>query len=243
MVSEQPANSREDRPVSAEGATVLLVPFGDRLRLYLAGPVIGLLLALALPPLSRWLIDLRIVLPVRPVFRLLAAIDRPWEIALTVAVAVLIGAAVALVRMTTSTRIGLTDDTVRLATDDWQQAIARPEVSAVFPDQGRIVILDQESRQLAGEPTRVPVAALSEAFRARGYPWHDADPYLDLYHRWEPGAAGLPPEVNAVLEARRSALKRKARQEARDLRDALQRLGFAVRDDGSRQYWRPLVRS
>jgi hypothetical protein len=242
MVSEQPANRREDRPVSADGATVLLVPFGDRLRLYLGWPLTGLILALALPPLSRWLIDLRIVLPLRPVFRLLAAIDRPWEIALAIAVALLIGAAVALVRVTASTRIGLTRDEVRLATDDWQQTIARPDVSAVFPDQGRIVVLDRESRQLADEPTRVPVPALSEAFRARGYPWRDADPYLDLYRRWVAGAADLPPEVNAVLEARRSAVKRKARQEARDLRDALQRLGFAVRD-GSRQYWRPLVRS
>jgi hypothetical protein len=239
LVSEHPDQQHE----SARERTVLRVPIEDRLRLSLGVPGMALLLAVALPPLSRWLIDLGTVLPLRPVFRLLAAIDRPWELGLAIALALLVGAAVASARMGASTLISLTDREVLLSTGDWQRTVPHGDVSAVFLDDRRVVVLDPASRQLAGEPTRVRAATLAEAFRAHGYPWHDADPHLDLYQRWGAGTDDLPPAVDALLAARASALKRKQHEEVRDLRDAMQHLGFAVRDDGTTQFWRPLVGS
>jgi hypothetical protein len=46
-----------------------------------------------------------------------------------------------------------------------------------------------------------------------------------------------------VLKARELALRKRAGRDVAELRDEAQKLGFVVRDDGVRQYWRPLVRS
>jgi hypothetical protein len=58
-----------------------------------------------------------------------------------------------------------------------------------------------------------------------------------------PDTGLLPVAADAVLSARAVALRKKAGKEAGELRDTLQKLGYAVRDDGDKQFWRPLVRS
>jgi hypothetical protein len=64
-----------------------------------------------------------------------------------------------------------------------------------------------------------------------------------MYRRWQPDTPDLPAPVNAVLAAREVALRKKARVEVRGLSEALHKLGYATRDEGSRQFWRPLVTS
>ena len=46
-----------------------------------------------------------------------------------------------------------------------------------------------------------------------------------------------------MLSARAVVLRKKAAQEAGELRTTLEKLGYSVRDDGDKQFWRPLVRS
>ncbi len=84
-------------------------------------------------------------------------------------------------------------------------------------------------------------ARVGRAFRAHGYPWLERDPYADLFRRWVPDLPDLPGSVNAVLAARAVALTNKSLTDAAELRDEVQR--YTVRDDGTTQHWRPLVRS
>ncbi|MBT8227879.1 MAG: hypothetical protein HKP61_10605 [Dactylosporangium sp.] len=53
----------------------------------------------------------------------------------------------------------------------------------------------------------------------------------------------LPADLHAVLGAREAALKKRADRQAEQLRDVIGTFGFVVREDGTRQFWRPLVRS
>jgi len=223
--------------------TVLALARSDRIVIVAGIPVVGLLVGLLVPALARWALDLPWGLPMRPVFRVVGAVDRPWEVAVNLAI--WFAAALVVVRsaLTDGVRVTLTDDEVRLDRSGWSRTIRRTDIDAVFVEGRRLVALDRASRRLVREAALAPAAALAAGFRAHGYPWRDADPYEALYRRWWPDSPELPPAVNAVLAARELALRRRAADEVRDLAEATERLGFAVRDEGARQYWRPLVRS
>ncbi len=233
-----------DRPTAdSYGTTVLALSATDRLITLVGLPSLGLLLGLVLPPFARWAIGLSVGLPLRPLFRLFASVDQPWEAVACAAGGLTIGLTVAYVAVRQSTTITLTDTLLRIDRDDRTQTIARVDATAVFLDGRKLVVLDRESRQLLREIHDVSPVALAAAFREHGYPWRDEDPFAELYQRWSPGTPELPAAVDAVLAAREVALKKKAHREIRDLRDAVANLGFVVRDDGSQQFWRPLVRS
>jgi hypothetical protein len=224
-------------------ATRLGLPLGERIVIFLGVPVAGLLIGLALPFVARWALGLSVGLPMRPVFRVVGAVDRPWEIAVNLALWLVLGLLVVRSAMSESARVTVTDREVRLDRGDWSRTVPRADIEVVFAEGKRLVALDRESRQLVNEPVQAPMAAVSEALRAHGHPWRDDDPYDGLYRRWWTDTPELPEAVNRVLAARELALTRKAPDEVRELGDAVQRLGFAVREEGPKQYWRPLVRS
>jgi hypothetical protein len=239
----RPAERNHGVPETPDGPTVLGYTLADRLVIVLGLPALGVLLGFLLPPLARWVLDLGTALPMRAAFLFVGAVDAPWEIAVALAVGLLVGLGVAAVAFTESMKVTLTGTELRLVRDDQTRVVARDDIDAVFLDGNRLVVLDRESRQLVRAAHQAPGAALARAFQAYGYPWKGADPYADLYRRWIPDAPDLPPATNAVLAAREVALKKKSGKDVDDLRDTAEKLGIAIRDEGARQYWRPLVRS
>ena len=117
-----------------------------------------------------------------------------------------------------------------------------PAVAPPAAPPGLAALVDGAGRLYTSPTEHGLEASFAAAFRRHGYPWHAHDPYADLFRRWVPDSGHLPPPVDAVLAARGTALRKKARTEARELRDAVEKLGFVVRDEGDRQFWRPLVR-
>ncbi|MGC9670265.1 hypothetical protein ACNTMW_27445 [Planosporangium sp. 12N6] len=244
MVSGERAGGRRGSADGHDGATVLGYPIVDRLVLFLGIPAaLGLLFGFGLPAFARWLLGFSVPVPLGIVFRVFAAVDRPREVAVNAAVWVVVGLGIAVAALRTSAKVTLTGAELHLDHDDRTRTVARADIDAVFVDGKDLVVLDRESRQIFRGTHQASGAALAAAFRRQGYPWRDADPYADLYHRWVPGAGDLPPAVDAVLAARETALSKKSGRDARELRDAVEKLGFTVRDEGTRQYWRPLVRS
>jgi len=117
--------------------------------------------------------------------------------------------------------------------------------SGLVSESAKVTLTRAEVRvDLPGRTRTVPRADIAAAFLdGRHLVLLDVDPYADRYRRWVPDTPELPAEANAVLAAREIALKKKARREVRDLREVVEKFGFAVRDEQDRQYWRPLVRS
>jgi hypothetical protein len=178
-------------------------------------------------------------LPFRPLFVVAGAVDAPWELAVQGAILVilgLVGTATLFEHLTTITvafadaRFGPTE-------------LSRSEITALYPEGDTLVVLDRESRQVVRCTPRARRGVMAATFREFGYPWHDADPYASLYLPWLPAAEALPTAADAVLSARAVALSKKATGEAADLRATLEKLGYSVRDERGRQFWRPLVRS
>ncbi|MEV0845214.1 hypothetical protein AB0J21_04860 [Streptomyces sp. NPDC049954] len=211
-------------------------------------PLLGAALAgWALPPLGRWLSGLP-ALPFRIVFRFLGGIDAWWEVAL----AVLVGAAVGLVLGLSALegqvlRVSIDAEGLRLEGGTRDGDVARADVSAVFLDGSRLVVLGPDSFPVLHGPLPPPRTAtadrLAKSARRYGYPWRDADPYAAEYRHWSHGRTpGLPPEAGTMLDARRTALERKAVREVAALEKALREHGWTVRDEDGQQYVRPLTR-
>jgi hypothetical protein len=216
---------------------------GDRWLIWVGFPLVGLAAGWALPLLAHWLLSLPWVPFAGPV-RLVAALDAGFGRAVLVGAGLLLALVLAFVAVHETLRVTVADFELRLRLGDTERTVPRGEISAVFVDGRHLVVLDRESRQVvrdklehAGDPR---VAAV---FRAHGYPWLPRDPFTDLFRRWVPDLPDLPPAVNAVLAARAVALNNKSGTDAAELRDEVQKLGYTVRDDGTTQHWRPLVRA
>jgi hypothetical protein len=235
-----PAPARSVDGVTDGEGTVVRRPLVDRVVGAVVIPGALVLAGILLPVLARWLLSLSSGLPMRPVVRLVGAVDTWWEIALHLALWSALGVGIAVSEAAKATTATVDDARLRLARSDGARTFARDEIGAVFVDGRHLVVQDRDSRPVFRETHGLAVPELAAVLRRYGYPWHDADPYLDRYRRWRPGDPDLPPALDPLLNARAGARKRKADAEVRDLTAAADRLGFAVRDEGDAQFWRPL---
>jgi hypothetical protein len=215
----------------------------ERLLIVVGLPLLAVAVGALLPVVARWALDLSRGLPFRPAFRVVGAVDRPWEVAVNLAIWLVVGIAAAYTALGETVRLTVTADAVRIQRRDRDETIDRAAVADVFLDGDRIVLLDHRSLPLARDPNPTSREGIAAAFRVHGYPWRERDPFAESYRRWHPDTPDLPAPVNAVLAAREVALRRKAHTEVRGLSEALHKLGYAAREEGTRQFWRPLVTS
>ena len=137
-----------------------------------------------------------------------------------------------------SLTVRFTGADVLLTRPGHRRTVPRGEIAVGFRDRDRLVLLGRTGRELAYEPCHLPVRRLRAAFAAHGVAWADEDPYRAAYRRWVPELPDLPATANALLTARQRALSRGDDDEVRDLREELGRLGYVLRDERKRQYWR-----
>ncbi|GGG02634.1 hypothetical protein GCM10010912_54300 [Paenibacillus albidus] len=114
----------------------------------------------------------------------------------------------------------------------------KSQLQACYLDGKELVLTGINGHELFREPMSSSSSRLASAFREHHFPWTEEDPYKDQFTLWVPDAPGLDPAVNALLKARKKALKKEETEDARAFRQELDRLGIAVRDEGIRQYWR-----
>jgi hypothetical protein len=216
---------------------------GDRWLLWAGFPLAGIAAGWALPLLAHWLLGLPWV-PFAGPLRLVAALDAGVGRVALVGAGLLLGLVLAFFAVHETLRVTVADAELRLRLGDTTRTVPRGDVSAVFVDGRDLVVLDRESRQVVRDRLeRAGAPGVAAAFRAHGYPWLARDPYAELFRRWVPDLPDLPASVNAVLAARAVALTNKSATDATELRDEVQKLGYTVRDSGTTQHWRPLVRS
>jgi len=203
---------------------------------------IGLALGWVLPWVARWALDLPWV-PFEGPLRLLDSAPDPWLQFGAAALGLLAGGWLGVTAIVEALAVTVTDQQVELKINGTTRTFTRAQIAAVFLDSKRLVLLDPTTRELAREKPEVSAKELAAGFRAHGYPWQDADPYLGSYRLWVPDMPGLPEGVNALLNARTRALAKKQKDDEVELRREVGTLGVIVRDEGTRQYWRRIPTS
>ncbi|WP_407562666.1 hypothetical protein [Streptomyces sp. 184] len=238
MDSGAPAMSRDDR-LAKPSATTVGPGLVYRLLLLAGLPALGLLLGWLVPHAADWVAGLRWA-PMQGPFELVASFDDGWTAVAGPVVGLVLGLGGGLFAYAMAMRVTFEDDTVRVYKDGESRILARAEVAAAFLDKDRLVILDAAARQLLRRPSDLEPGDLDRAFTAHGYRWLHEDPYAGRYHRWVRDSGELSAAANAVLKAREHALRKKNATDAEELREEAQRLGCVLREEGTRQYWRPL---
>ncbi|MEK2473734.1 MULTISPECIES: YqeB family protein [Streptomyces] len=188
--------------------------------------------------LAKWLVTLEHA-PWQGPARLLTSIPEPWLTIGVLALGAVLGLAVALFGQHDELAVRVADDEVVLTRRAKPRAFPRAAVRLAFRDGKELVLLGQDTAELAREGCTLSVQRLAGAFREHGYDWADGDPHEDEFRRWVPDTPGLPIGANALFTARERALgKSGTAEDARELRDELARLGVVVRDKDKRQFWR-----
>ncbi|NGN68591.1 hypothetical protein G5C51_32445 [Streptomyces sp. A7024] len=228
------------RKSGKSGADSVGQPAGERWLLLLGGPAAGALLGYLVTLLAGWVTKLPSA-PFGSWFELVAGANGRWGPWAVMGVGLVLGVAGGLFAVAMGAKVTFEGPEVRIAQDGNESAVPATEIDAVFADGKDLVVLDAATRQLFRGRCELPAAKLAAAFTSHGHHWLPADPHADAYHRWVPGAPELPPGVNAVLRARKSALENKDAADALELREEAQQQGYVVRDEGTRQYWRPLA--
>lgn len=214
--------------------TVVEEGAGTRLVRWVGLPAGGALVLWLLKLAAGWLVTLRWV-PFKGPLELIDSIPEPAATVGALGIGLVIGVVLALMAHGESLTVAVAEDQVTLTDgENRTSTFAREQVSAVFPDRSRLVLLGPDTGELARLPHDLNVTRLAEAFRAHGYPWTDADPHTERYRRWVPDMPGLPTGANALFAARDKADS----ADSKELRAELAKLGVLVRDDKGKQYWR-----
>ncbi|MFD3521953.1 hypothetical protein [Streptomyces sp. NPDC058653] len=177
--------------------------------------------------------------PLKAPAKLLDSVPEPWLTVVALTAGALLGTLVGFIALHESLTVRVSDTRVTLTIRDETRELRRADVDAVFLDAKSLVLLGRHTEEAAREPCDLERADLAAAFTAHGWNWAPEDPHKAEFHLWVPDTPGLPVGANALLSARAHAMgKTGTAEDVRALRDELNGLGLAIRDERKRQYWR-----
>jgi len=232
--------------MSTETATTIGHSASDKVVLFGGLPLAGAALGFFLPLIADWAAGQKWV-PFQGPLELIAQWDSWWVVVICTAVGLLAGILLAGMALEDTLKVTITTSGIEFLKNQKTVRVPRDQVAVVFLDGREIVVQDPSSRELARErhdQLKSDAKQIPGAFRAHGYPWSEAgDPHGARFRRWVEDEPDLPPTVNAVLRARAKAFDQgdKGKADLRELRGEIGKLGYVVRDEGKRQYWRPVA--
>jgi hypothetical protein len=201
-------------------------------------PLVGAALGWGLTFIVEWIVGLS-WFPFQGLFELFTDLSQTLQLVVGLAAGVLLGLVVAFFVLHEMLTVTVGRDAIGLKRGDYEREIGRADVTGVFVQDKRIVVLGPRRRELANAAFDLDRDQLAAALRRYGYAWlPDGDPYAAEFKRWVPGADGLPQGANAVLKARQQALEKSSEGDLRELLDELDALGVVVHDKDKKQYWR-----
>lgn len=219
--------------------TVVSQSMTERVVMFGGFPVAGALLGWLLKLLAGWASTLP-WMPLPGPLKLVASLPEPHATIGALAVGAVAGLVLAFIGASEELIVSVAAETVTLTRDDRTRTIAGGSVAAVFVDAKHLVLQDAQGRELVREKTDLGVQPLSEAFRAQGYSWCDADPYGDEFRPWVEASPDLSKSAHGLLGARRRAVEKDKKDDADAHAEELSKLGIVVRDSKAGQQWRQL---
>ncbi|MFC3504694.1 hypothetical protein ACFOOK_27515 [Micromonospora krabiensis] len=223
------------RTTVSGGVTELVVLWGGF-------PLLGAGAGALLGASAEWVADLPWA-PVQGLFEALSRLPQPELTIGAAALGVLAGGLLASAGTAERLVVRVDRERVGLRRDGRQRDVPRRDVRVVHVDGRDLVLLDEDGGELVRERSDLSPDRLRAAFGNHGWPWADEDPHRAAYRLWVPGLPGLPVGADALLRARQDALTHNRRDDARELRRELGRMGVVVRDEERRQYWRLTARA
>lgn len=198
----------------------------------------GLVLGYFLPQIAAWALKLPWV-PFEGPLKLVNYFSGIWVNLLLAFLGLIIGLVIAAVAVKETLVVTITDEEVQLDKDGHKQTIERKEINTIFLDGKQLVILGKSGHELARDKIDESPSTVIDAFKRHGYSWSsEGDPFKQEYRRWVLDSPDLSPAANALMKAREIALQKKDAKDIKELRNEIIKLGYIVREEETRQYWR-----
>lgn len=203
---------------------------------------LGFFIGYFLPQIATWALTLPWV-PFQGPLKLIHFFQGDWIHIVLAIIGLIAGIVLAFIAKREILILKITDQEVKLEIKEQVQTLLKNEIAAIFPDGKQLVFLGKSGYELARENNDESLKKVEEAFRFHDYPWSGmGDPFKEEYHRWIPDTSDLSPTVNAILRAREKALQEKKEEDIKDFRLELAKLGYIIRDEKTRQFWRPVIK-
>lgn len=223
---------------SYQKPTVIGFSVAIRVLIFAGCIILGIALGYFIPLIAKWALTLPWV-PFEGPLKLITSFSGVWVTVVTSFLGLLAGLWFAEEVIKDTLRVVVSGETIRLEKDGIVQDLSLADISLVFLDGKQLVILGNAGEELARETYEWASGRIAVALTEHGYPWSPGgDPYQEQFRRWVLDTPDLPPAVNALLKAREIALQKKEKGEAKELRREVSKLGFVVKDEETRQYWR-----
>ncbi|GAA1898119.1 YqeB family protein [Asanoa iriomotensis] len=211
---------------------------GARALFWVLFPVLGAGLGWVVQWAAGWVADLPVA-PLQGVFRAIDEAPDPQAALVAVGAGLVVGLVVAVLAVADMLVIRFAVGEVTLTRGGKKQSVSRGDVTGVFFDRNELVLLGRSSTELAREKTDLSKQKVEAAFTGAGYPWlAGGDPHRDEFRIWTRIDDDLPGVAHGLLIDRAAALEKGKADEAAVLREQLLKLGFVVRDEKKKQYWR-----
>ena len=230
-------------PGGGGAATVVGPGPGERYGVVVLLAGLGAGLGALLKPFAGWALSLPWV-PLRGPLRLIDMVPPTPALIGGVVLGIVAGLLLAAVNDAEHLNVVVTRDGLTLRRGEFEAAVPRTAVGAMFLDGTRLVVLGHRGQELCSRAGDISAQRLAAALGSHGYPWQpDGDPYRAAYRLWVPELPDLPGGVDALFAIRQRALDRDDLAEADLLRAELSELDVVVRDEkvpqvGQRQFWR-----
>ncbi|KQL52757.1 hypothetical protein AN964_03975 [Heyndrickxia shackletonii] len=206
--------------------------------LYAGFGALGLLLGYFLPRIATWALKLPWV-PFEGPLKLIHSFNGFWVDMIIALVGLIVGLVIASIAVKEILVVTISDEAVQLDKDGHKQTIGQKEIDIVFLDGKQLVILGKSGYELAREKIDESPKKVVDSFKKHGYSWSsEGDPFNDEYRRWVEDTPDMSPTANALLRAREIAMQKRDVKDIKDLRNELIKLGYIVRDEETKQYWR-----
>lgn len=209
----------------------------DRIIIYGGFSGLGAILGYFIPAIAAWALTLPWI-PFEGPIKIINSFNGFWLPIILAVVGLIAGVVIAFISINEMLIITITDQEVQLEKDGDQQIIKLKDINRLFFDKKQLVVLGKSGYELARAKSDESGTKVSNAFQSHGYPWASEDPFKDEYRRWVPDTPDISPAANALLKARENALHKEETEDIKDLRNELAKLGYVVREEETRQYWR-----
>lgn len=236
-LSEESARTMDaDGPPPAK-PTVLATPTSTLVGSYVLLGAVGAGLGWLVRLLSGWAATVD-GMPFRDWISIIASMKEPYATVGCVVVGAGAGAFCVRLVMRGSVALSVTGKRIIWKAGGKPRKFERAEVGAVFFDGDDLILLGPAGEELTRADSNMEHDVVAATMTKYGYPWSDADPYLDDYRRWVDDMPGLSLAVNALMKARQKALQENESDSAAELRADLAKLGVVIRETDDRQFYR-----
>ncbi|WP_373284325.1 YqeB family protein [Virgibacillus oceani] len=199
---------------------------------------VGLVLGYFIPSIAAWALTLPWI-PFEGPIKIINSLNGFWLPIILAVLGLIAGFVLAFIAIKELLIITITDHEVQLKKDGYKQIIPLKDIETLFFDGKQLVILGKSGYELFRDKYDDKTDPVAMAFEKHGYPWSkEGDPFKNEYRRWVPDTPDISQAANAVFKAREIALQKEEGKDIKDLRNELEKLGYVVLDEETRQYWR-----